>query len=81
MDIVKKVEEVIAHITKDPEFAESFKKDPVAALEKATHLDLPNEQLEAVAEAVKAKMSGGKEGLSGLVEGAEGFLGGLFKKK
>ncbi len=81
MDLMKKVEEVVEKITHDPEFAEKFKQDPVKALEGATHLQLPKEQLEAVAEAVKAKLSGGKEGISGLVEGAEGLLGKIFHKE
>lgn len=74
-DIKAKVEEIVEKLKKDDELMAQFKKDPVAALEKVTGLDLPDDKIDAVIDAVKAKI--GLDNIGGALKG----LGGLFGKK
>ena len=74
-DIKAKVEEIVEKLKKDDGLMDLFKKDPVAALEKVTGLDLPDDKIDAVIDAVKAKI-----GLDGIGDKLKG-LGGLFGKK
>lgn len=74
-DIKAKVEEIVEKLKKDDELMDLFKKDPVAALEKVTGLDLPDDKIDAVIDAVKAKI-----GLDKIGDTLKG-LGGLFGKK
>ena len=67
MDIKGKVEELVEKIKSDKQLQSQFTKDPVAAIEKLIGIDLPDEQIKAIADGVKAKISLDK-------------LGGLFKK-
>lgn len=72
MDIKAKVEELVEKIQKDPGLLEKFQKDPVAAVESLLGVDLPDEQIKQLAEAVKAKINLNQIG---------GALNGLFGKK
>ncbi len=72
MDIKAKVEELVEKIQKDPGLLEKFQKDPVAAVEDLLGVDLPDEQIKQLAEAVKAKINLNQIG---------GALNGLFGKK
>ena len=74
-DVKAKVEEIVEKLKKDDELMALFKKDPVAALEKVTGLDLPNDKIDAVVDAVKAKI-----GLDNIGDALKG-LGGLLGKK
>lgn len=74
-DIKAKVEEIAEKIQKDEELKNLFQKDPVAALEKITGLDLPDDKIDAVIDAVKAKI-----GIDSIGDALKG-LGGLFGKK
>lgn len=74
-DIKAKVEEIVNKLKNDDELMDLFKKDPVAALEKLTGLDLPDDKIDAVIDAVKAKL-----GLDKIGDALKG-LGGLFGKK
>lgn len=67
MDIKSKIEELVEKIKSDKQLQSQFTKDPVAAIEKLIGIDLPDEQIKAIADGVKAKISLDK-------------LGGLFKK-
>lgn len=67
MDIKKSIEELVEKVKNDQALQESFKKDPVAAVEKLLGIDLPEEQIKQIADGVKAKISLDK-------------LGGFFKK-
>ena len=55
--IEAKVSEIVSKIKKDSGFAAEFKKEPIAAVEKFTGIDLPDEQIKGIVEAVKAKLS------------------------
>lgn len=80
------VKEIIAKVEAklgDEAFKKALKSNPAKALEELLGVDLPDEQINAVMAAVKAKL--GADGLEGVVKGAEeklgGALGGLFGKK
>lgn len=75
MDIKAKIEEIVEKIKNDDELQKLFKKDPVAALEKVTGIDLPEDQIDAIIAGVKAKL-----GMDNLGDALKG-LGGLFGKK
>ena len=74
-DIKEKVEEIVNKLKNDEKLMAQFKKDPVAALEKVTGLDLPDDKIDAVIDAVKAKI--GLDNVGDVLKG----LGGLFGKK
>ena len=92
MDIMNKLEEIVEKIKKDKDFAKKFKADPVKAVESLLGVNLPNDQIDQVVKAVKAKLDFDKLGdtLDGDgdgklelddVAGALGKLGGMFGKK
>ena len=57
-----KVEEIVKKITSDKKIAAKFKADPVSTVEDLLGIDLPNDQVEAIVEAVKAKVTLDKVG-------------------
>lgn len=71
MDIKAKIEEVIGKIQNDKDFAAKFQQDPVKAVEGVVGVDLPDDQVNAVIDAVKAKVAAG-----GLMDKLSGLLGG-----
>jgi len=56
-EIKKKIEDIINKITTDKDFANSFKKDPVSAVENVLGIDLPNDTIHAIIDGVQAKMT------------------------
>jgi len=74
-DIKAKVEEIVKKLKDDDKLMDLFKKDPVAALEKVTGLDLPDDKIDAVIDAVKAKIK--LDDVGDVLKG----IGGLFGKK
>lgn len=74
-DIMEKVEELVKKISSNKALKEQFLKDPIEVLEKVLKVDLPNEQLDKVVDAIKAKLTMDDIG------DALGALGGLFGKK
>lgn len=62
MDIKKTISDAVEKITKDETLKEEFKKDPVKAVEKATGVDLPDDVVKQVVEAVKSKITVDKIG-------------------
>lgn len=76
MEMLKdKIEEIVEKIKNDKDIAAKFQKDPISLVEELLGVDLPNEQLQSVVDAIKAKVDLDKVG--DLLEG----LGGLFGKK
>jgi len=76
MEMLKdKIEEIVDKIKSDKDIAAKFQKDPISVVEKLLGVDLPNEQLEQVVDAIKAKIDLDKIG------DLLGGLGGLFGKK
>lgn len=72
MDIREKIEEIVEKIKGDKNLLAKFQKNPASVIEDLIGIDLPNDQVNKVVEAVKAKISLDKVG---------GMLGGLFGKK
>lgn len=73
-ELKEKIDEVVEKVKSDKNLASKFQRDPVATIEELIGIDLPNEQIKAVADAVKAKIDLDKIG------GALGGLKGLFGK-
>lgn len=73
-DIKEMIEKVVERVTKEDDLKELFEKEPIKAIEKVLGVDLPDEKLEAIVDAVKAKISIDK--LSSVADS----VGGLFKK-
>lgn len=71
-NIKEKLDEIVAKLKSDPKLMEKFQKEPVKALEDLLGVDLPDDQVQGVIDAVKAKLSADKLG---------DMLGGLFGGK
>ena len=74
MDIKKAVEDIVNKLKKDDGLKEQILDEPVAALERITRIDLPDDQIDGVVAAGKAKL--GADSVGDALKG----LGGLFKK-
>lgn len=72
--IKDKIEEIVEKIKADKDIAAKFQKDPISVVEELLGVDLPNDQLEQVVLAVKAKIDLDKVG--NLLNG----LGSIFGK-
>lgn len=64
----EKMDEIVEKIKSDKNIAAKFQKDPISTVEELLGIDLPNDQLEGLVDAIKAKVSLDKAGdaLSGL---------------
>ena len=71
MDLKKSIDDVVSKVKSDPKMAEKFAKEPVKTIEGLIGIDLPDDQIEKVVTAVKAKIK---------LDSASDLLGGLFKK-
>ncbi len=69
MDIKGKIDEVVNKVKSDPNFAEQFKNEPIKAVEGVIGVDLPDDVINNVVDAVKSKVS---------IDGIKDKLGGLF---
>ena len=76
MEMLKdKIDEIVDKIKSDKDIAAKFQKDPISVVEQLLDVDLPNDQLQQVVDAIKAKIDLDKIG------DLLGGLGGLFGKK
>lgn len=75
LEIKEKVEELVEKISTNKTLKKNFMDDPVAVIESLLGVDLPNDQLNKLVDAVKAKLAVDDIG------DALGALGGLFGKK
>lgn len=79
MDIKAKIEELVKKVTDDEALRAKFEKNPVETIEGLLRVDLPDEQVKAVIEAVKAKINAsGDASTSGIADAIKSTLGGLF---
>ena len=67
MDIKGKIDDIVKKLKGDKNLMANFKKDPISTVEGLIGVNLPNDQVEKIVDAIKAKISLDK-------------LGGLFKK-
>lgn len=76
------IEEAVKKLKSDDKLLAEFKKDPVKVLEDIFKIDLPDEQVKAVVDGIKAKLDVDdlKDALGNVGDKLKG-LGGLFGKK
>ncbi len=74
-ELKEKIEEIVKKLTENKDLMADFKKEPIKTIEKLIGIDLPDEKLEGVVDAVKAKIS-----LDKLDDALDGKLGGILKK-
>ena len=72
MDIKAKAAELVEKIKNDPALLKQFRENPVKGLETLIGMDLPDDQINQLADLIKAKIDLDKVG---------SLLGGLFGKK
>ena len=72
MNLKEKVEELVKKIVSDKALRAKFDKNPAAVLEELLGVELPDEQVNQLVDAVKAKIT---------LNSVGGMLGGLFGKK
>lgn len=73
-ELMEKIEEIADKIKSDKDIAAKFQKDPVGTVEKLIGIDLPNDQIQAAVDMIRAKVDLDKLG------SALGGLKGLFGK-
>lgn len=81
-EIKDKIEEAAGKIKADETIAKRFATDPVSVVEELIGIDLPNDKIDEVVDAIKSKVN--IDGILDKLGGAEnviGKLGGLFGKK
>ena len=71
--IKDKLDEIVDKIKSDKNIAAKFQKDPIGTVESLIGIDLPNDQLEALVDAVKAKIH--LEKASDALKGLKGLFG------
>ena len=79
MDIQKIITEVLEKLTENKDLRKAFDVDPVKVLEKTFNIDLPDDQVNAVIKAIKAKLD--LDDVADVAGKVLGGLGGLFGKK
>lgn len=57
MDIKEMIQMMVEKVTSDKDLMEQFKKDPVRVVEKVLGIDLPDDMVEKIVDAVKAKIT------------------------
>lgn len=72
MDIKAKAAELVEKIKKNPALLAQFKENPVKVVEDLIGIDLPDDQINQLAQLIKSKIDLDKAG---------DLLGGLFGKK
>lgn len=77
-----KIEEIVEKIKSDKTIAAKFASDPVSVVEELIGIDLPNDKIDEVVNAIKARVNldellGKADGIGNVI----GKLGGLFGKK
>ncbi len=75
LDIKAKINEIVEKIKNDDDLLEQFNRNPVKLLEEYIGIDLPDDQVNAIIDGIKAKLSIDK------AANLLGGLGGLFGKK
>lgn len=66
----EKIDEIVKKIQSDPKILEKFQKNPVNAVEGIIGVDLPDDQINSIVDAVKAKIN-----INDLGNSIKGLLG------
>ena len=69
MDIKGKINEIVDKVKNDKDFAKKFKDNPVSAVESVIGVDLPDDKINEIVTAVKAKIKIDDSGIVGKVAG------------
>ena len=78
MDKLKeKINEIVDKIKNDKDLAKKFKTNPTQTIEELIGVNLPDEQIESVIDAVKAKLT--TDNITDAVKDVGKTLKGLFK--
>ncbi len=73
MDKIKeKIEEIVKKIQNDKDFANKFTKDPISSVESVLGIDLPNDEIQKIVDAVKAKIT--VDNAKGLLDNVKNLL-------
>lgn len=75
LDVKAKIEELMQKIKNDKDFSKKFTENPVKAVEDLLGVDLPDDQINAIINGVKSKITA-----ENIADAAE-KLSGLFGKK
>ena len=75
MDIKNEIEKIVKKLLSYKDLMEKFEKNPAKVIEEYVGMELPEDQVNALVDAIKAKITADKVG------DALGKLGGLFGKK
>lgn len=78
MDLQKIIKDVLEKLSSDDVLKDTFFTDPTAVLEKLIGIDLPNDQINAIIDGVKAKLK--LDDVADKAQDIMGALGGLFGK-
>ena len=73
-ELKEKLDEIVEKIKNEKNIAAKFQKDPIGTVEGLIGIDLPNDQIEGLVDAIKAKINLDK------AADALGGLKGLFGK-
>ena len=57
MDIKAKIDEIVEKIKSDKNLGEKFQKNPIKVIEDLIGIDLPDDQIKGIVDAVKAKIN------------------------
>lgn len=79
MDIQKIITDIVDKLKNDSSLKDKFVKDPVKTVEELTGIDLPDDQINAVIDGIKAKVN--VEEVAGEAKGFLAKLKALFGKK
>lgn len=52
-----KIDDIVEKIKTDKNIAAKFQKDPISTVEELIGIDLPNDQIQGVVDAIKAKIN------------------------
>ena len=67
-NLKEKIEEIVNKVKADPSFATKFQEEPVKALEELIGLDLPDDKINEIIDAVKAKINLDESGILGKIK-------------
>lgn len=62
MDIKGKINDIVDRVKSDKDFSAKFQNEPIKAVESVLGVGLPDDQLKALVEGVKAKLAAGQAG-------------------
>ena len=68
-NIKEKIEEIVNKIKSDKDFAKKFKEEPIKALEEVIGIDLPDDKINGIIDAVEAKINLSNGGIMNAIKG------------